>query len=115
MGVLGGAPLKSKQQVFACCLTGTCRSSSLLAAHQHQGYGFEFLVAVLKHVLDERPGLKFVYRVNPNNRASIALVEKIGGILQPAKSAIEEYFMKTYIIDPEYLHWDKSVCEPMAT
>lgn len=76
---------------------------SLLPTHQHQGYGFEFLSAVLRYGFNMRPDIKFAYRAGPYNSASIALVEKIGGILQPANSAIEGYFFKTYFIDMKHL------------
>lgn len=76
---------------------------ALLPTHQHQGYGFEFLSAVLRYGFSMRPDLKLAYRAGPYNSASIALAEKIGGIPQPANSTIEGYFFKTYFIDMEHL------------
>ncbi|MBQ5797379.1 MAG: hypothetical protein IIW15_05050, partial [Firmicutes bacterium] len=44
---------------------------------------------------------RFKYVVNPANKASIALVEKLGGVLQEPKSYAEEMLLKTYVLSAE--------------
>lgn len=64
----------------------------------HLGYGYEFLSALLKHLFENEDYTFIRYSVLPTNIASIALVEKIGGVLQPPESYIEELLVRTYHI-----------------
>ena len=65
--------------------------------YQGQGYGYEFLSALTKHLFDSGYA-KLRYAVMPNNTASIALVEKAGGILQTPDSNAERLLFWTYHI-----------------
>lgn len=65
--------------------------------YQGQGYGYEFLSALTKHLFDNGYA-KFRYAVMPNNAASIALVEKVGGTLQTPDSNAERLLFRTYHI-----------------
>lgn len=70
---------------------------ALAPAYQGQGYGYEFLSALIKDLF--RIGYcQFRYMVMPYNAASIALVEKVGGILQAPTSEAEHLLFKTYHI-----------------
>ena len=65
--------------------------------YHHQGYGYEALSAMVQHFFDQ--GIKCLrYVVIPTNKASIALVEKIGGQLQPPGSNVERILLRTYHI-----------------
>ncbi len=74
---------------------------ALLPRWQRRGYGYELLCTLLEAKLADDPGSRFIYRVNHKNRVSIALVEKLGGRLQPAASEIEAVWFKTYLLDLE--------------
>lgn len=63
-----------------------------------QGYGFELLTGLLEHWTVTGEFQHFIYHVQVRNRASIRLVEKIGGILQPPKSQVEALLLRTYHI-----------------
>ena len=65
---------------------------------QGKGYGFEFLRALLEHLLETRDFQYIRYTVLPNNQASISLVEKIGAVLQEPKSEAERLLIRTYHI-----------------
>lgn len=65
---------------------------------QNQGYGFEFLDALLNHLLQRKDFQYIRYTVLPNNKASIALVERIGAVLQEPKSEAERLLIRTYHI-----------------
>lgn len=69
----------------------------LAPAYQGQGYGFEFLSELIKYLFIVGY-TRFRYAVMPNNAASIALVEKVGGILQAPSSEAESLLLKTYHI-----------------
>lgn len=56
-----------------------------------------FLSALMRYLF-ETGYCRFHYAVMPDNAASIALVEKVGGILQPLKSEAERLLFKTYHI-----------------
>lgn len=65
--------------------------------YQHQGYGYETLSKMIDHFF--AVGYKCLrYVVQPSNKASIALVEKVGGQLQPPDSEVERILLKTYLI-----------------
>lgn len=65
--------------------------------YQHQGYGYEALSKMIDHFF--AVGHKCLrYLVKPSNKASIALVEKVGGQLQPPDSEVERILLKTYLI-----------------
>lgn len=70
----------------------------LAPAYQGQGYGYEFLSSLTDYLF----GIGYIcfrYAVMPNNAASIALVEKVGGILQVPSSESERLLFKTYHIN----------------
>lgn len=69
-------------------------------AHQGKGYGYEFLSALLDYLFITGYK-KFRYAVMPSNAASIALVEKIGGVLQQPESEAERLLLKTYYIEKQ--------------
>lgn len=65
--------------------------------YQHQGYGYEALSKMIDHFF--AVGYKCLrYLVKPSNEASIALVEKVGGQLQPPDSEVERILLRTYLI-----------------
>ena len=69
----------------------------LAPAYQGQGYGYEFLSSLTDYLFGTGYSC-FRYAVMPNNAASIALVEKVGGILQVPSSESERLLFKTYHI-----------------
>ena len=69
--------------------------------HQNKGYGFEFLNALLKHLFEINDFQYIRYTVLPNNKPSIALVNRIGGLLQTPKSDAERLLICTYHITKE--------------
>lgn len=75
----------------------------VLPEYHGQGFGHEMLCQVIRLAYDELGVEMFKYVVNPANRASIALVERLGGILQAPKSYAEEMLLKTYILSAEVL------------
>lgn len=66
-------------------------------AYQGKGYGYEFLSALIDYLFITGYK-KFRYAVMPSNAASIALVEKSGGVLQNPESEAERLLLKTYHI-----------------
>lgn len=80
-----------------------CRSQlpdlqiELAPNYQGQGYGYEFLSALTKFLFTSGYSC-FRYAVMPNNQASIALVEKVGGQLQEPESEVESLLFRTYYI-----------------
>ena len=65
--------------------------------YQNQGYGYEALSKMIDHLF--AVGHKCLrYIVKPSNKASIALVEKVGGELQPPDSEVERILLRTYLI-----------------
>lgn len=70
---------------------------------QNKGYGLEFLGALLKHLFEEKNYKYIQYTVLPNNKASIALVNHIGAILQEPKSDAERLLIRTYHINKDSL------------
>lgn len=68
---------------------------------QNKGYGFEFLKALLKHLFERNDFQYIRYTVLPNNKPSIALVNRIGGLLQTPKSDAERLLICTYHITKE--------------
>ena len=73
----------------------------MLPEYQGQGYGFEFLRALLKELFLEKKYRFFQYRVSNDNSASINLVKKLGGIVQPPRTELEKILMQVYRITPE--------------
>ena len=67
-------------------------------SHHNQGYGFEFLHALLEYLFENKDFQYIRYTVLPNNQASISLVEKIGASLQEPKSEAERLLIRTYHI-----------------
>ena len=80
-----------------------CRSQlpdlqiELAPSYQRQGYGYEFLSTLTKYLFNSGYTC-FRYAVMPNNQASIALVEKIGGQLLEPESEVERLLFRTYYI-----------------
>jgi RimJ/RimL family protein N-acetyltransferase len=66
--------------------------------YQDKGYGYEFLKAVLRSVFKKHGYDAIRYTVLPSNGASIALVKKVGAILQKPASEAERILIKTYLI-----------------
>lgn len=69
----------------------------LAPAYQGKGYGYEFLSELINYLFHTEFSC-FHYAVFPNNSASIALVEKIGGVLQEPESEAERLLFRTYLI-----------------
>ncbi len=65
---------------------------------QNQGYGFEFLDALLKYLFERKDFQYIRYTVLPSNTASISLVNHIGAALQTPKSEAERLLICTYHI-----------------
>ena len=70
----------------------------LLPEYQHRGYGYEFLSAIIDKLKREEGPKRLLCLIFPDNKASIALVEKIGGVLQSPKSRAEEILLRIYHI-----------------
>ena len=66
---------------------------------QNQGYGFEFLGALLNYLFARKNFQYIRYTVLPNNNASIALVKHIGAEVQTPKSDAERLLICTYHIN----------------
>ena len=65
--------------------------------YQNQGYGYEVLTNMVDHFFSlGYEQLRYV--VQTSNKASIALVEKVGGQLQPPDSEVERILLRTYLI-----------------
>lgn len=65
--------------------------------YQHRGYGYEALSKMIDHFFVMGHNcLRYV--VKPSNKASIALVEKVGGQLQSPDSEVERLLLRTYLI-----------------
>lgn len=65
--------------------------------YQNQGYGYEALSKMIDHFF--AAGYQCLrYVVQPFNKASISLVEKVGGQLQPPDSEVERILLRTYLI-----------------
>ncbi len=74
----------------------------ILGEYQHRGFGFELLFNLLKEMFVAEQAKYLRYVVVPTNKASIALVEKLGGELQPPKSEVEKILFRTYWITREH-------------
>ena len=74
----------------------------ILGAYQHRGFGFELLFNLLKEIFVTEQTKYFRYVAVPTNKASIALVEKLGAELQTPKSEAEKILFKTYWIKREH-------------
>lgn len=70
-------------------------------AYHHRGYGYEFLSALLKHLFETESYTYIQYLVMPSNAASIALVEKVGGVRQEPESCIEKLLVRVYHISKQ--------------
>ena len=68
---------------------------------QNQGYGFEFLKALLNYIFEIKNFRYIRYTVLPNNNASIALIQRIGAVLQTPKSDAERLLICTYHISKD--------------
>lgn len=68
---------------------------------QNQGYGFEFLGALLNYLFARKNFQYIRYTVLPNNNASIALVKHIGAEVQTPKSDAERLLICTYHINKD--------------
>lgn len=68
----------------------------VLPEYQGKGLGYELLEKVKRSIFEVReyPYLKYV--VIPSNQSSIALVEKLGGVLQESESYAEGRLLKIY-------------------
>lgn len=73
----------------------------VLPEYHGQGFGSELLKRVIRLAHDEFGIDRFKYVVNPVNTVSIALVEKLGGVLQEPKNYAEEMLLKTYVLSAE--------------
>jgi RimJ/RimL family protein N-acetyltransferase len=76
--------------------------------YQGKGYGYEFLKAVLRYVFKKHGYDAIRYTVLPSNDASIALVKKVGAILQKPASEAEKILIKTYHISSRSMNRWKS-------
>ena len=71
---------------------------------QNNGYGFEFLNALLIYLFENKEYKYIRYTVMPNNNPSISLVDHIGAILQSPKSEAERLLIRTYHITKESMN-----------
>lgn len=65
---------------------------------QRKGYGFAAVSGVLQTFWKTHPGKPVSALIRPNNFASIALIKKLGGVLMPPQSPLEEMMVSTYKI-----------------
>ena len=63
---------------------------------RRQGYGREFLRRVMQEVFCTTGAERIVYRVRPDNIASIRLIGSLGGILREPDSVAEKLLMRQY-------------------
>lgn len=59
--------------------------------HQRKGYGFELLQAVTEALRQRYPGMDIVALIEPENRASIALFEKLGFVRECYAEQVASY------------------------
>ena len=84
---------------FLVCQYGTMEIQiEVLPEYQHKGFGFELLSNVLRTLFAHNHSICFRYTVIPNNKASIAVAEKLGAQLQAPQSAAEKMLLRTYLI-----------------
>jgi RimJ/RimL family protein N-acetyltransferase len=100
--LLFGAWLKQKMIGYIALVNGAAKISELQIEiapdYQGKGYGYEFLKAVLRYVFKKHGYDTIRYTVLPSNDASIALIKKVGAILQKPASEAEKILIKTYHI-----------------
>ncbi len=66
--------------------------------YQGKGYGYEFLKSLLIYLFENKRYDFIIYRVVPTNKASLALINKIGAFLQKPTSKTESLLFMTYHI-----------------
>ena len=66
--------------------------------YQHRGYGYEFLSHLLPVLLADPKISCIRYTVIPSNKASVALIEKLGAELQEPETIAEKILLRTYMI-----------------
>lgn len=76
----------------------------ILPEFQNKGYGYEFLRVLLDWLFENKKYKYIRYTILPTNKASVALVEKIGGSLQTPKTEIEKLFIRIYHITKSSLN-----------
>ena len=84
---------------LACCEDMPEIQIEVLPEYQGQGFGYEMLERAIRMAFEELAVTKLKYMVIPSNLPSIALVEKMGGVLQKPKSYAEDMLLKTYVIE----------------
>ncbi|MBR4074800.1 MAG: GNAT family N-acetyltransferase, partial [Firmicutes bacterium] len=84
---------------LACCEDLPEIQIEVLPEHQGRGFGYEMLERTIRMAFETLDVEKLKYVVLPSNLPSIALVEKLGGVLQKPKSYAEEMLLKTYVIE----------------
>ena len=84
---------------LACCEDLPEIQIEVLPEYQGQGFGYEMLERAIRMAFEELALTKLKYVVIPSNLPSIALVEKLGGVLQEPKSYAEEMLLRTYVIE----------------
>ena len=81
----------------------------LAPEYQHKGYGYEFLSHLIPEMLAADDIKCLRYTVVPSNKASIALVEKLGAELQEPKTQAEKILLKTYMIRSNGQHGSEKI------
>ena len=84
---------------LACCEDMPEIQIEVLPGYQGRGFGYEMLERAIRMAFEEFALTKLKYVVIPSNLPSIALVEKLGGVLQEPKSYAEEMLLRTYVIE----------------
>ena len=80
---------------LACCEDMPEIQIEVLPEYQGQGFGYEMLERAIRMAFEELAVTKLKYMVIPSNLPSIALVEKMGAVLQKPKSYAEDMLLKT--------------------
>lgn len=68
--------------------------------HHRKGIGYEAVSGYLRAYWEDRQSSPVFALIRPNNTASIALIKKLGGILVPPKSLLEELLFSMYRLLP---------------
>lgn len=68
--------------------------------YHRKGLGYEAVTGYLQAYWEEHQSSHVFALIRPTNTASIALIKKLGGILVPPKSLLEELMFSTYKIAP---------------
>ena len=96
--VKGKAAGKYTCDIVAIKITFYCANSSAAKATETMMSQCEKFLQYLAEYGVDISTIQLHYLVKPSNKASIALVEKVGGQLQPPDSEVERILLRTYLI-----------------